>query len=92
MTGAAPVPDNPIWAALTGPHAAFGEVRGRAGRHDRAVRPYVDPPPGRVTRWRADGVQLVGAGVRGAPALRLYERLGFVSRARVVFSVQRTPA
>ncbi|WP_431961251.1 GNAT family N-acetyltransferase [Actinacidiphila sp. bgisy160] len=32
-SGVAPVLDNPVWAALAGPHARFAEVRGRAARY-----------------------------------------------------------
>ena len=43
MTGVssvATVLDNPIWLALTGPHAAFGEVRGAAARYRPDVSPF----------------------------------------------------
>lgn len=54
--------DNPIWAALTGPHAHLADRRGRAARYPVDVAPFhavsdVDDP----AAW-ADLAGLVGAG------------------------------
>ncbi|MFE9423155.1 GNAT family N-acetyltransferase [Kitasatospora sp. NPDC006697] len=59
--------DNPVWAALSGPHARFAERVGRAARYPEDVSPFgalADPAdPG---AW-ADLAALVGPG--GAAAL-----------------------
>lgn len=36
--------DNPVWAALTGPHQRFAERRGRAARYHSDVSPFVAVP------------------------------------------------
>jgi ribosomal protein S18 acetylase RimI-like enzyme len=63
--------DNPAWAALTGPHARFAEVRGLAARYPADVAGFhalADPADPRA--W-ADLARLVGPGatvpVAGAP-------------------------
>jgi ribosomal protein S18 acetylase RimI-like enzyme len=66
--------DNPVYAALRGPHAAFAEVRGRARRYPVDVAPFLGLPSPPSTRdWR-DAEALVApgsyAGVRiGSAAL-----------------------
>ena len=61
MTDLATALDNPVWAALTGPHAHFAEVRGRAARYRPDISPFtaVAGPDG----W-ADLAALAGPGAR----------------------------
>lgn len=67
--------DNPVWAALTGPHAALADSRGRARRYPTDVSPFAALPSDAVAEDWHDLGRLVGAGgqiVRigsGLPAL-----------------------
>jgi ribosomal protein S18 acetylase RimI-like enzyme len=91
--------DNPVWSALTGPHAHLAERAGQAARYPEDVAPFyavpappdgrawadlrtlagpggvvvvagesATPPPGWEVLDVIPGVQLVDAGVAGAPA------------------------
>lgn len=64
--------DNPLWAALTGPQAAFGTRHGRAARFDPEVSPFAAvADPGDPAAW-ADLRELVKPGERvivAAPGL-----------------------
>lgn len=54
--------DNPVYAALTGPHARFGEARGRVRRYLPDVTPFMAfPPDPTAADWR-DAAHLVGPG------------------------------
>ena len=67
--------DNPVWAALTGPHAALADSRGRARRYPTDVSPFAALPSDAVAEDWHDLGRLVGPGgqiVRigsGLPAL-----------------------
>lgn len=52
--------DNPVWAALTGPHARFAERAGRAVRYPLDVCPFAAPAdPADPAAWD-DLAELVG--------------------------------
>jgi ribosomal protein S18 acetylase RimI-like enzyme len=54
--------DNPVWAALTGPHATFAERAGRAARYPADVSPFVAlADPADPAAWR-DLAALAGPG------------------------------
>jgi ribosomal protein S18 acetylase RimI-like enzyme len=54
--------DNPVWAALTGPHRRFAEVHGRAARYPSDVSPFTAlADPEDPLAW-ADLAALVGPG------------------------------
>jgi GNAT superfamily N-acetyltransferase len=58
--------DNPIYAALCGPHARFAQVRGRARRYPVDVAPFLAlPSPPSAQDWR-DAAGLVGPGTYAA--------------------------
>lgn len=64
--------DNPVWAALTGPHRRFAETTGRAARYPTDVSPFTAlADPADPTAWD-DLAALVGPGavtpVSGVPA------------------------
>jgi ribosomal protein S18 acetylase RimI-like enzyme len=65
--------DNPVWASLTGAHAGFAEVHGRAARYRPDVSPFEMPAdPGDPRAW-ADLAELAGPGADvfvAAPGLR----------------------
>ncbi|MEU0181949.1 GNAT family N-acetyltransferase [Streptomyces sp. NPDC006207] len=70
---AAPALDNPVWAALTGPHAGFAEVRGRAARYRSDVSVFAGlADPADPAAWD-DLAQLLGPGgtalVTGSPVI-----------------------
>ncbi|TCC26473.1 GNAT family N-acetyltransferase [Kribbella speibonae] len=63
---------NPVYAALTGPHASFAEVRGNARRYPSAVAPFLALPEVPTEQDWADAAVLVGSGTTAAlmrPAL-----------------------
>ncbi|WP_410788315.1 GNAT family N-acetyltransferase [Kribbella sp. C-35] len=53
---------NPVYAALTGPHASFAEVRGNARRYPSAVAPFLALPDVPTEQDWADAAELVGPG------------------------------
>jgi predicted GNAT family acetyltransferase len=54
--------DNPVYAALCGPHARFAQVRGRARRYPVDVAPFLAlPSPPSAEDWR-DAASLVAPG------------------------------
>jgi ribosomal protein S18 acetylase RimI-like enzyme len=54
--------DNPVYAALCGPHARFAQVRGRARRYQPDVAPFLGlPSPRSAEDWR-DAAGLVAPG------------------------------
>ncbi|MDX3098055.1 GNAT family N-acetyltransferase [Streptomyces sp. ME01-24h] len=72
-SGAAPVLDNPVWAALAGPHARFAEVRGRAARYRADVSVFAGlADPADPAAWD-DLAGLLGPGgtalVTGSPVV-----------------------
>jgi ribosomal protein S18 acetylase RimI-like enzyme len=60
MTGQ--VLDNPVWAALTGPHAAFAQRCGQVARYPVDVAPFVAFTGGATDAAWADLAALVGPG------------------------------
>jgi len=63
---------NPVYAALTGPHASFAEVRGNARRYPSAIAPFLALPDEPTSQDWADAAVLVGSGTTAAlmrPAL-----------------------
>jgi ribosomal protein S18 acetylase RimI-like enzyme len=60
--------DNPVYAALCGPHAWFAQVRGRARRYPVDVAPFLAlPSPPSAKDWQ-DAVGLVEPGAYAAVA------------------------
>lgn len=57
---------NPVYAALTGPHASFAEVRGNARRYPAAVAPFVGLPDELTDADWADAAELLRSGGPGA--------------------------
>ncbi|GAA0915113.1 GNAT family N-acetyltransferase [Virgisporangium aurantiacum] len=57
-----PVLDNPVWAALTGPHARFAEVSGAAARYDPAVTRFATLADRADPHAWADLATLIGRG------------------------------
>lgn len=65
---------NPVYAALTGAHASFAEVRGNARRYPAAVAPFLALPDVPTEQDWADAAELLGSGTTGAlmrPALEV---------------------
>lgn len=63
---------NPVYAALTGPHASFAEVRGNARRYPSAMAPFLALPDVPTAQDWADAAVLVGSAKTAAlmrPAL-----------------------
>jgi ribosomal protein S18 acetylase RimI-like enzyme len=60
---------NPVYAALTGPHAEFAEVRGNARRYPTAMAPFLGMPDKPTDQDWADAAQLLGPG-GGAALIR----------------------
>jgi ribosomal protein S18 acetylase RimI-like enzyme len=58
---------NPVYAALTGAHASFAEVRGNARRYPTAVAPFLGLPDDPTAVDWTDAAQLLGPG--GSAAL-----------------------
>ncbi|MFG1916974.1 GNAT family N-acetyltransferase [Micromonospora sp. NPDC048898] len=54
--------DNPVWAALTGPHRRFAEIHGRAARYQPDVAPFTCVSVGDDPGVWADLATLVGPG------------------------------
>jgi ribosomal protein S18 acetylase RimI-like enzyme len=57
---------NPVYAALTGPHAEFAEIRGNARRYPTAMAPFLGLPGEPTDQDWADAAQLLGAGTTAA--------------------------
>jgi ribosomal protein S18 acetylase RimI-like enzyme len=60
---------NPVYAALTGPHAEFAEIRGNARRYPTAMAPFLALPDEPTDEDWADAAQLLGSG-GGAALIR----------------------
>ncbi|MFG1905274.1 GNAT family N-acetyltransferase [Kribbella sp. NPDC048928] len=61
-----PVLLNPVFGALTGPHASFAEVRGNARRYPAAVAPFLGMPDELTDADWADAAELLRSGGPGA--------------------------
>jgi ribosomal protein S18 acetylase RimI-like enzyme len=57
---------NPAYAALTGPHAAFAEVRGNIRRYAGDVAPFLGLPDDPTEQDWTDAAALLGSGHTGA--------------------------
>ncbi len=57
---------NPVYAALTGPHATFAEFRGNARRYPSAVAPFMGLPDDPSDQDWADAAALLGPGTTAA--------------------------
>ncbi|MGW6283081.1 GNAT family N-acetyltransferase [Kribbella sp. NPDC055071] len=57
---------NPVYAALTGPHSTFAEVRGNARRYPTAVAPFLGLPDDPTGQDWADAAVLLGTGSSAA--------------------------
>ncbi len=57
---------NPVYAALTGPHATFAETRGDARRYPTAVAPFLGLPDNPTDQDWADAAILLGPGTTAA--------------------------
>ncbi|GAA0589249.1 GNAT family N-acetyltransferase [Kribbella sandramycini] len=78
---------NPSYAALTGPHASFAEVRGNAVAYPSDVAPFCGVPAEPTAQDWADLAALLGPGRRGAtmrPAPALPESLKLVDQFDLV--------
>jgi ribosomal protein S18 acetylase RimI-like enzyme len=53
---------NPVHAALTGPHASFAEIRGNARRYPTAVAPFLGLPDELTEADWADAAELLRSG------------------------------
>ncbi|NUR95585.1 MAG: GNAT family N-acetyltransferase [Kribbellaceae bacterium] len=65
---------NPVYEALTGPHASFAEIRGNVRRYPTDVAPFLALPDEPTEQDWADAAVLVGSGRTAAlmrPALPL---------------------
>ncbi|TDW23839.1 GNAT family N-acetyltransferase [Kribbella kalugense] len=60
---------NPVYAALNGPHAEFAEIRGNARRFPTAMAPFLGMPDEPTAQDWADAAQLLGPG-GGAALIR----------------------
>jgi ribosomal protein S18 acetylase RimI-like enzyme len=60
---------NPVYAALTGPHAHLAEVRGNARRYPTAMAPFLALPDKPTNQDWADAARLLGPG-GGAALIR----------------------
>jgi ribosomal protein S18 acetylase RimI-like enzyme len=60
---------NPVYAALTGPHAHLAEVRGNARRYPTAMAPFLALPDKPTNQNWADAARLLGPG-GGAALIR----------------------
>ena len=63
---------NPVYAALTGPHATFAEIRGNVRRYPSAIAPFLSLPDEPTSQDWDDAAVLVGSGKTAAlmrPAL-----------------------
>ncbi|MEU4197897.1 GNAT family N-acetyltransferase [Kribbella sp. NPDC026611] len=69
--------NNPVYAALTGGHARFAEVRGAARRYPNAMAPFLGLPDEPTAQDWDDAAELVGSGSTTAlmrPEVALPER------------------
>ncbi|WP_405065441.1 GNAT family N-acetyltransferase [Kribbella sp. NBC_01510] len=57
---------NPVYSALTGPHATFAETRGDARRYPTAVAPFLGLPDNPTDQDWADAATLLGPGTTAA--------------------------
>lgn len=57
---------NPVYAALTGPHATFAETRGNAHRYPSAIAPFLGLPDDPTDQDWADAATLLGPGSTAA--------------------------
>lgn len=57
---------NPVFAALSGPHAQLAEIRGRVRRYAPEVAPFLGLPDEPTAQDWADAAELLGAGTIGA--------------------------
>jgi len=57
---------NPVYAALTGPHATFAETCGNARRYPTAVAPFLGLPDDPTEQDWADAATLLGSGTTAA--------------------------
>jgi ribosomal protein S18 acetylase RimI-like enzyme len=57
---------NPVYAALTGPHATFAETRGNSHCYPAAVAPFLGLPDEPLAQDWADAAELLGAGTTAA--------------------------
>ncbi|WP_328998288.1 GNAT family N-acetyltransferase [Kribbella sp. NBC_00709] len=57
---------NPVYAALTGPHARLAEIRGNARRYPTAMAPFLALPDVPTEQDWADAAALLGPGTTGA--------------------------
>jgi ribosomal protein S18 acetylase RimI-like enzyme len=65
--------DNPVWAALTGPHAGFAETGGAAARYEAGLTPFAALADDADPRAWADLAALIGPGASAlltGPALQ----------------------
>jgi ribosomal protein S18 acetylase RimI-like enzyme len=79
--------DNPVYAALTGAHAQFAQVRGRARRYAPDVAPFLGLPTAPSTQDWQDAADLLGPGTYAAvqcSAAELPERWRFVESFELV--------
>jgi ribosomal protein S18 acetylase RimI-like enzyme len=53
---------NPVYGALTGPHASFAEIRGNARRYPAAVAPFLGLPDEPTAADWADAAELLESG------------------------------
>ncbi|MFI6679508.1 GNAT family N-acetyltransferase [Kribbella sp. NPDC050470] len=57
---------NPVYAALTGPHTTFAEVRGNARCYPKAVAPFLGLPDNPTLQDWSDAAALLGTGTTAA--------------------------
>jgi ribosomal protein S18 acetylase RimI-like enzyme len=57
---------NPVYAALTGPHATFAETRGNARRYPSAAAPFLGLPDDPTDQDWEDAAILLGSGTTAA--------------------------
>jgi ribosomal protein S18 acetylase RimI-like enzyme len=57
---------NPVYAALTGPHATFAETRGNARTYPKSIAPFLALPDDPTDADWSDAAQLLGAGTTAA--------------------------
>ncbi|MFG1812305.1 GNAT family N-acetyltransferase [Kribbella sp. NPDC049174] len=57
---------NPVHAALTGPHSTFAEIRGNARCYPKAVAPFLALPDDPTAEDWADAAELLGVGTKAA--------------------------
>ena len=63
-----PVLRNPVYGALTGPHASFAEIRGNARRYPDAFAPFLALPDDPTEEDWANAAELIGPGTKVALA------------------------